>query len=139
MPNITEMARFGPFHRKFSYKPKPNQPKNTFINYKTHLYQLTTLLNINSIHNPNICRFHTYLSTSFHTKFYTFAFPYLFLPSSFFFFSFSLFFSSLLNRFALSQKPKNEIFCFSLIRPCLALYNFVLLFGFLLLGPSTSF
>ena len=138
------MARFGPFHLKFSSNLQKNSTINTFVNHKTHLYPLTIFLirfffhyfykvvfpyssiqtHTNSIHD-----FHTIVSI-----------PLLFLIFFFLLPSFSsilLLFSLLFTEFALSFKTKNEIFCLSLIRPCLALYNFVLLFGFLLLGPLT--
>ena len=39
-----EMARFGPFHRKFPSKPKPTQPKLK-INHKTHLIPTNNISN----------------------------------------------------------------------------------------------
>ena len=123
------MASFEPFSPKFPSKPKPTQPKNTFINHKTHLYQLTTFIIGFFLHNldkkrfmvvpyqgdvSNLCRFHT-------LTFLLFLF--FLLPLCFSSFSFPS-----LHRICPIQKPKMRYF-WSKIRPCLALSHFCLNFS----------
>ena len=136
MSGRTEMASFGHFYQNFLLNQLNPKLK---INHNTHLIPIN---NISSRIFLSLLR-QSGISILIYTNpynFHTFAFLALLLFfSSFFFFSFSslLFSSPLFTEFALSFKTKNEIFCLSLIRPCLAIYNFVLLFGFLLLGPLT--
>ena len=130
MSSRTEMTSFGHFHRNSFNQNTPFSKQN----HKSNLNQPTTLLNINS-----------YISVHFFLTNNPYKIPYI--PFLGFFLNFSspsllpfflllllFLFSSLLFSSGLPYpKDINEIFCLSLIRPCLALYNFGFLFGFLLL------
>ena len=119
-----------PFQTRILHKKKYSKPPNKYP------YKIIT-----SSIQKFIPKFLTYPYTilpKFHTNNYI---PLLFFSPLFFILllsssssssSSSLLFS---HRICPIPKAKNEIFCLSLIRPCLALYKFVLIFGFLLLGP----
>ena len=116
-----------PFQTKILHKKRYSKPTNNYP-YK-------------SMHNPTKVPYKQF-HTQIHTKIPYISIPLLFFSLSFFFLLFSSSSSSssspsllFSHRICPIPKAKNEIFCLSLIRSCLALYNFVLLFGFLLLGP----
>ena len=116
------------FHTRILRKKRYSKPPNKYP------YKILTISIQNSIHKL-MPKFLTYpYKSSKHSI------PLLFFSPSFFLLLFSSSSSSspsLLfpHRICPIPKAKNEIFCLSLIRPCLALYKFVLFFGFLLLGP----